>query len=153
MKEAVFNSEVVRSLNEVELCWAYKIPDMPHFAGAHFRFDREKPFDIVCFHDGDGVAIEGKQLKKYQAFGHRHMRECQIEALDRIIETGSRAMVFLNIRQKTPYINRLIVFEWPDDVLRNPKMSYKKKELLKMPYVTGKHGRFPLRDWFPLVRI
>jgi hypothetical protein len=146
MKEAIFNTEIVRSVNGMD-GWAYKIPDMPHFAGSLFRFDKEKPFDIVaCLFGGEFIAIEGKQMKKYQAFGHRHMRDCQIKALDVIGRLGGAAYVFLNIRQKTPYINRLIVFEWPDPILGTPTKSYKKKELLAMPYVTGKKGLFNLND-------
>ncbi len=151
MKEAVFNTEVVNSLKKMT-AWPYKIPDMPHFPGAKFRFDREKPFDIVALVLRTRpmfVAIEGKQLKSYQAFGYRHMRPCQIEALNHIFHLGGIAYVFLNIRQKKPYINRLIAFEWPNARLSSPhEPSYKKHELLEMPYITGKNGLFNLESLF-----
>lgn len=143
MKEAIFNSEIVASLKDQGF-WAYKIPDMPHFAGAMFRFDREKPFDIVACKSGLMLAIEGKQLKSYQAFGSRHMRPHQIKSLDEVVSRGGKAFVFLNIRQKKPYLNRLLIFEWPNLTLSTEKASFKKVELQKMPFVEGKKGQFDL---------
>ena len=148
MRESVFNGEVVRSLR-AQGAWAHKIPDLPQSMISGMRFNPEKPFDIVAFIRGKGVAIEGKQLKKYEAFGERHMRPAQITELNKIVDSASgRAFVFLNIRRgEAPRMNRLIVFVWERLRERFKEGSIKKTELESLPYIEGKKGEFDLSDF------
>lgn len=126
--------------------WAYKIPDFPVGGGTiGFRFNPEKPFDIACFSDSGGIAVEGKQFKKYKAFGARHMRPSQIQAFDEIVGLGvGRAFVFLNIRASKPRMNRLITFDWAFWGKRIKSETIKAKELRDFWYVEGKRGLFDL---------
>lgn len=113
MKEAKFTTETVRSVRH-HGGWAYKIPDAPITKEILkiTRFTAAKPCDIVCCIDGRMIAIETKQFKKWEALGLRHFEPEQIEGMNRIVANGGRAFVFLNIRIKKPYTNRLLVFEW-----------------------------------------
>lgn len=113
------------------------------------RFNPEKPFDIVAFIHGRAVAIEGKQFKKYQAFGERHMRPSQIEEFNRIVDSESgRALVFLNIRQAKPRLNRLLIFDWANLRERFKEGSIKMGELEAQPYLEGRKKLFPLTGFY-----
>jgi penicillin-binding protein-related factor A (putative recombinase) len=143
MRESAFNTEVVNSLRDAK-AWAYKIADMPHFAGAKFRFDKPKPCDVVACFDGRFIGIESKQLKGFEAFGLRHLRPHQVEALDAMTEAGGDTWVFLNIRAKR--LNKLIAFWWPMWRLRwEAEGSTKKAELEELPGIDGHKGRFEVR--------
>jgi penicillin-binding protein-related factor A (putative recombinase) len=109
------------------------------------RFDLKKPFDIAACRREKIIAIECKQLKSYQAFGRRHMRDHQVDALHEIRDRGGVAWVLLNVRQKKPYLNRLIPLRWGEDQeLFTPGSSIKKSDLMRRGYCVGKDGRFPL---------
>jgi len=153
MKESVFNSEIVGSLRDFGF-WAYKIPDFPQSMIRGSRFNPEKPFDIVGMISEIGVAIEGKQMRKFEAFGIRHMRPSQIAEFDFMVDnSAARAFIFLNIRQKadkvagSQYENRLIILEWSEIRDRLKKESIKKKEIEGLPFIQGKNSRFNL-GWF-----
>lgn len=156
MKEAIFNTEVVNSLKKAG-AWAWKIPDMPHFAGSMTRFDVAKPCDIISNFGGRLIAIEGKMSKKFETFGLKRLRPSQIFHLDRIVKTGGRAFVFLNVRiagKKGPvvrgrwtgsnYENRLIVLDW--EAWRTPLeiLPLSAKEVANLPYIRGGKGLFDL---------
>ena len=152
MRESVFITEVKRSIFAYG-GWAYKLSDMPQSMIRGARFNPEKPFDLACCINGKFVGVECKQLKKYEAFGLRHIRETQIRGLDGILDGLGRAFVFVNIRQQadkkkgTSRLNRLIIFDW--DVWRNRWKigTSKKEEMLKMPFITGAKGYFPIDKW------
>jgi len=114
MKEAVFTSELMRSLR-VQGFWAYKIPDSPITQGVLevTRFTAAKPCDVVACYDGQTVLIECKQLKKWKAFGLKHIRDSQVKHLTDVIASGGKAYIFLNIRiNASPRVDRLIILDW-----------------------------------------
>ena len=74
MKESTFNNEILNSLRQGG-AWAYKIPDSPtSWTMAATRFTPEKPCDIVGMYQKIGFIVEGKQIKKFEAFGMNKMR-------------------------------------------------------------------------------
>ena len=153
MKEAIFITEVKRSIFKYG-GWAYKLADMPQSMLQGARFNPEKPCDLVASINGKFVGIECKQLRKYEAFGLRHIRETQVRGLNGIIHNGlGRSFIFLNIRQKADKergikrLNHLIIFDW--DKWRHlwEGRTTKKHELLTVTPIPGKNGMFPLHDW------
>lgn len=129
MKENHINSEVVRSL-ELDGFWAYKIPDV---LGS--RFTARKPFDVVAeSKKGRFISIEGKLIKKWEAFSLKKLADHQIINLNRTgVKRDGRAFVFLYIRipREASYI---VVFNWK---------KYKtllKKGLTAKELKTKKHG-------------
>lgn len=144
MKEKVFTTEVVRSL-ENEGHYAYKIPDSPASQGMNMGFLFAKPCDIVAGVYGEFVGIETKIMNKFEAFSLNHMRPSQIKHLTMMIEAGSKAFVFLNVRISSPFpskrVNRLIVFEWSALHERLKISSIKKNELIAHAH-TGKENGF-----------
>ena len=149
-RERSFLTELGHSFREAG-AFFYKIPDQPHFEGQQTRFDVDKPFDAVVAHDGVAVAIEAKSLRKYEAFGHRHMRACQITALDDWTDRGCQAFVFINVRQKTPYFNRLVILDWAAWRTRLSQRSITKRELTVLPYIIGKKERFGIATWLKTI--
>lgn len=114
MKEAVGNTEVVRSLKHFK--WkAYKIPDV---RGS--RFIQNKPCDIIaCSPKGRYVAIEGKMIKKWEGFSSKKLRPHQvIELNDICFKRQGRAFIFLYVRvQGDPSkglkrATKLVIFDW-----------------------------------------
>lgn len=143
MKEAVFNTEIVRSLKEAGW-FAHKLTDMPMVPG--LRFQSDKPCDILSVVHGVAVAIESKQFKKFQGFSIRYLRDNQVESLDQIQKSGGRSYVFLNIRipnikgvQKRE--NRCYIIDWE----AWDKQPIPVKDIREnLPYVCGKNGLFDL---------
>lgn len=139
MRESVFNAELISSLNHWG-AWAYKIQDLPASITMGLRYVPEKPCDIIGAYRGKFFAIEGKQMKKFEAFGMRHMQSSQIKHLNKIVDTGSRGFVFLNIRigavkGQTKRVNRLVIFDWKK--FRDlGEVSLKQKEIMALPYVS-----------------
>lgn len=152
MKESLFNTEILRSLQD-EGAWAYKIADQPTSWTAHAtRFTPDKPCDIVAMFLGHGFIIEGKQIKKFEAFGLDKIRPSQIKNMDEAVDKGNRAFVFLNIRIKavkgeTQHENRLITFDWAELRERFKSGSIKAKELKELPYIEGSKSRFNLKTF------
>ncbi len=151
MREKVFNTEIKNSLVALGW-WAYKIPDLPMGKDnakkgkkkfKPIRFNLPKPFDIIATIDGLSVAIEGKMIKKFQAFGMRDLRESQIENLEKQIKAGGQAFVFLNIRGMIDgrRENRCLYFKY--EALKKD-VTIRKSELLQYPYITGEKGLFDL---------
>lgn len=143
MKESKFITEVVNSLKSQGL-WAYKVPDMPAswMGGTGLRFVPEKPCDIIAMRGKIGLLIECKQIKKFEAFGMRHMRESQIKNLNEVTDKGGLGFVFLNIRIASPRENRLIIFEWQE--FRYRTESIKGKEIKEFPFIQGFKDEFDL---------
>jgi hypothetical protein len=148
MREANFNAELVRSLKR-HGAWAYKIPDSP-VSRMTFRtqFTPEKPCDILAIHRGRGIAIESKQIKKFEAFNAMTaLRPNQIKALDEVLVTGrGRAFVFLNIRIKAvkgevKQENRVLIFDWKEWRGVFESGSIKQKDLIALPFISGKSVR------------
>jgi len=152
MKEKNFNTEVKNSFI-AHGHWAYKIPDFPQAMVTGARFNPIKPFDIMAVVHGYGVAVESKMLKKYEAFGGRHLREEQIQALDDVKKSDGRPFVFLNIRQPSPNrLNRLIVFDWNYWADRfKSSNSIKKNELESLSFIEGRKKLFDLTDFFDAI--
>lgn len=147
MKENTTNTEIKNSLVE-QGAFAYKIADQPTSWTAHrTRFTPDKPCDIICLYKGKGCLIEGKQMKKFEAFGIRHLRPAQCKAMDEAVAAGNRAFIFLNVRIAKPYENRLIILEW--SVVKDQLMeaSFKAKEIEQMRYIRGSKGRFDLTEF------
>lgn len=113
MKEAQFTTETVRSIRH-HGGWAYKIPDAPITKEILkiTRFTNAKPCDIVASYQGGFVAVETKQFKKWKALSKNDFRPEQIDGMTKIVASGGRAFVFLNIRIAKPYVNRLLIFDW-----------------------------------------
>ncbi len=139
MKEAVFNTEISKSLVELGYPFVYKIPDMPRFADS--RFQGNKPCDIlVQSKEGKMIAIESKQIKKWQTFGMRFLRDHQIETLEAVSKSG-HGFVFLNVRMNTPRENRCLIFPWKKF---KAKEKYNIQELKTYPFYKGSKNRFEL---------
>lgn len=137
MREATFNTELVRSL-KFWGAWAYKIPDIPTSRLVGMRYTPDKPCDVIGAYSNYFFAIESKQMKKFEAFGMRFIRESQAKELNLMTSKGNQAFIFLNIRIKAikggaKRENRLIIFKWTD--FRDRTKSYTAKELKTLPYV------------------
>jgi hypothetical protein len=109
------------------------------------RFVPEKPCDILACVNGHMVAVEGKQMKKWQGFSIRFLRDNQIVALDSIVKAGGRAYVFVNVRVPpekgvSKRENRLIVINWSTW----DRELIPVKAMREMPYIEGKLGLFDL---------
>lgn len=161
MKEATFTTEVIRSVRHGG-AWAYKIPDAPITKEILkiTRFTNAKPADIVVCNGGGFVAIETKQFKSWRALSHRDFRPEQLKGLQEIVDNKGRAFVFLNIRIKKPYENRLIIFDWAtwgDRITNGPSIFAKelKERLFYESFLIGndpnKKRVFDLTDWFMLL--
>jgi len=147
VRETQFNSEVIKSLR-AEGAWCYKIPDSPtSWTMRQTRFTPAKPCDIVGCYLGEFFAIEGKQMKKFQAFGLRQLRDGQIKSLNEIEAAGGKAFVFLNVRIKRPLTNNLYVFFWPEYKLIWENGPLKKRDLEGLIPIKGGKGVFPLADF------
>lgn len=103
----------------------FKIPDMPHFKGAQFRFDIPKPFDAIANYAGQAFVIEAKVTSRFKSFTLKDLRPSQIEGLEAWTRTGGKAFVFIYVWQqgrpeqcRTP-IYRLLVYPW--EQLRDDK--------------------------------
>jgi len=148
VKEANFLTELKHSFGQMENTFWLKISDFPHFQGMKTRFDAAKPFDAVAVIDGVPIAIEAKMLKSFQAFGLRHLRECQIDGLERWERAGGKSYVFLNIRIKRekgrPGFNGLYIFHWRE--FRSLEKSIKKAELEKMDFIRGCRKLFDMEE-------
>lgn len=145
-RERVFLTELRHSFEE-RGAFFFKIADLPHFAGAKFRFDLEKPFDAFLSYRGIPIAIEAKTLKSYAAFGSQ-IRPSQIKGLDRFVAAGGLGFIFVNIRSGKPRLNRLLIFDWSKwgrDF--SDGWTMKKAELECEPFLTGKNKRFDLAPW------
>lgn len=137
MREAQFNTEMVNSLRHWG-AFAHKLADLPASLTRALRFTPDKPCDIIGGY-GKFFGIESKQIKKWEAFGMRHIRQSQIDAMDDMIKTGNRAFVFLNVRIKavkgeSKHANKTIFWDWRE--FREMKDSIKAKDLQKLPYIS-----------------
>lgn len=159
MKEAKFTTEIVRSLRHYG-GWVYKIPDAPITKEILkiTRFTAAKPSDIVSCFDSLFVAIETKQLKKWEALSIRDFRPEQIEGLTNIVAHKGRAFVFVNIRINTkgrPYENRLLIYDWAVWGERIKQKSIFAKELKERPYyksfMVDEKRIFDLTEWLMLL--
>lgn len=156
MKEAVFQSEVVKSLQTAG-AWAWKITDHPvSMIQGSFRYTPEKPFDIVAMHDGRGIGIECKQMRKYQGLKLEDFRQSQIDNLTEIAkkEAGG-AYAFINIRitmkKGSPGINRLVIFPWHLLLDRFEKAGPLQAEFFRQAKgIDGKKGLFELSKWLDI---
>lgn len=147
--ERKFLSEIGASAR-ADNCFFFKIPDLPHFEGAKFRFDIKKPFDAFACYFGQPIAIEAKVINGFKSVGIKQLRPNQVEGLDKWEKSGGKAFIFLNIRQAPnqlkglKYENRFLYFPWWQF---RAKGTYSKKELLIYPSVSGRNGRYNLSDW------
>ncbi len=116
----------------------YKIPDMPHFEGAKFRFDIPKPFDgFGCF-AGSEFVIEAKVISRFKKFSLKDLRPCQIEGLGAWERSGGKSFIFVLLWQQgrpsvamTP-IYRLYVLPWAEFQARG---GYSKAEMVMLPFI------------------
>lgn len=144
MIEADFSGELVKSL-KMAGAWAFKIPDAP-YSKAIKRRPIYKHYDISAVYQAMPIAIECKLLHGFEAFGIRHLRESQINALTNHSRCGGLAFVALNVR--IPYQeNRLIIWPWIDFLSAAAPTSIPGKALVDLPYIQGEAGVFPVFDW------
>ena len=151
MRESKFITEVKNSIFEYG-GWAYKLADLPASMTPGLRYSPDKPCDLIASINGKCIGIECKMLRKYEAFGLRHLRESQVRGLDGIIQRGlGRGFVFLNIRRSADKeygikrLNRLIIFDW--EIFSCLTGTIKKNELENYDYIQGKNGMFAIQDW------
>ena len=114
MKEKDFNTEIVRTGKRLNY-FAYKLGDMVPGGGS--RFIPEKPCDIImCSKKGRFIAIESKQIKKWQSLKKSMLRENQITALNKVVKNNGLAFLFLNVRisrsKGQPSQNWCVIFNW-----------------------------------------
>ena len=99
MRESTFVTELRNGLDALGLAsWSYKIPDAPYSQIATMRFIPEKPADLVCMLRGEGILIECKQIKKWQAFGVKELTKSQMRNLYLFSRAGGTSLVALNVR-------------------------------------------------------
>ena len=166
-KETIFLTELKHSFNE-EGHFAIKIGDTPPSLG--MRFTTQKEFDmIVCVNgsstngetrQGSYMAIEAKFLSSMRAFGPNQMRDHQCENLDKVVDAGGEAFVFLNVRFKgdkeknIKRTNRCYIFRW-----QNLKKYWEENKTIRgsalkdMEYFEGKLKRFNLRAFTPYIEV
>lgn len=157
MKEAKFTTEIVRSIR-YHGGWAYKIPDAPITKEILkiTRFTNAKPCDIVVSYESKFIGVETKQFKEWKALSIRDFRPEQITGMDNIIKSGKgRAFVFLNIRIRKPYENRLLIFDWATWGPIIKKKSVFAKELKVRPhydsFIHNEKRIFDLTEWTMLL--
>jgi hypothetical protein len=142
-REREFLSQLKASLLERN-CWFYKIPDMPHFEGAQFRFDIPKPFDGFGIFAGQPFVIEAKVITRFKKLSLKDLRPCQIEGLEHWHKRGGKAFVFYRLWQATQSehaksaIHRLYVIPW--ERMRGGE-PISKAELITLPYFS----RYPVK--------
>jgi hypothetical protein len=144
IKESNFNTEIVKSVKH-HGWFAHKLMDMPASMMVRTRFVPTKPCDILACIKGRMVGIECKQIKKWQGFSLRFLRENQIEALDEIKKAGGVSIVLVNVRippEKgiSKRENRLIVINWSTW----DRELIPVKKMRELPYIEGKLGLFDL---------
>lgn len=164
-KERSFLTELKKSFQG---CGAFfhKITDFPHFQGMATRFDLAKPFDAFVILGGRAIAIEAKSMNDFQAFGMRHLRDCQVKGLDEVSAAHGEAYVFLNVRRAgnkekgVTRVNRLFMFQWDYFKAHCEYHGSFKKVVLEsgdfpkirerpgVKITDGAKGLFPLGDWF-----
>ena len=151
MKETVFQAEIIKTFYNYG-GWAYKIPDAP-FLPSHIesfvRFTPEKPCDLIAMYRMIPLAIECKQMKKYESLGERHFETGQIKHLNKITDLkAGRAYVFLNVRiVQRPRVNKLIIIPW--EVLRK-KFGYsslRAEQIRRLPFFESKKGIYNIESW------
>lgn len=122
--------------------WFYKIPDSP----SAMRFMISKPFDVFVGMFNRFAGCEAKFLPGPEAFGVRHLRDVQIDGLDKVTARGrGLGFVWLEVHWSRG-VYRFYWFEWEEF---KAKGAYTKKELEKLKnYVerTSK-GRYDLRPF------
>lgn len=153
MKEAVFNSEVVKSLRSADF-WAYKIADSPaSWTASITRFTPEKPADIIaCTKSGRFLLIECKQFKKWQGLYQTAFRDYQIKSLDAIVDQKGRAYAFINIRIKEERINYCVIVDWSKHRERIKSEGFTIKDMRERRFgiwIKGYKGEFDLSRWLP----
>ena len=141
MKETEI-TRMIRASLERAGAWAYKIPDHAFVPGRR-RANIPRPFDLVACYRGELLAIEVKLLRGYQAFGMRHLRESQIEHLERVVQAGGRAYVFCVVWEPRQY-KRLLIWPW-DEFPR--EASIRKRELQELPYLDHARCGWPMTAW------
>lgn len=154
MKEAVFNTEISRSINS-QGGWYYKVADSPtSWTMKQTRYTPVKPCDGFGMYQGIGFLVECKQIKKWQSLSLKAFRQNQIESLSRFYELGGKSFVFLNIRisankslgQKRE--NRCLIFEWEKLYRWLSDRNLSKHVLNRWEYVQGKKGQFDMSKFF-----
>lgn len=119
----------------------FKIPDSYGME----RFGIKRPFDAFSVMWGKAVAIEAKFLKAPQAFGRRHVRPHQIDALVNVSRSGGLGIIALEVRMSRGNY-RWFAWEIESFLLRTSSGSIKKNELLEeMPMASRK-----ARQWYSL---
>jgi len=163
-KERSFLTELKKSF-QARGAFFHKITDFPHFQGMATRFDMAKPFDAFVILGGRAIAIEAKSMNDFQAFGMRHLRDCQIKGLDEVAKALGECYVFLNIRRAgnkekgIKRVNKLYMFGWDYFKHYNEHHGTFKKSQLEncdfgtVPHpavkvVDGEKGLFNLGEWF-----
>lgn len=144
MKEAVFNTEVVRSIRALG-GFAHKLGDSVR--SEQTRFIGEKPCDIIAGVFGKFVGIESKQFKEMKGFSIRLLRDNQIEALSEMVRTGNRAFVFLNVRLNIAGSRpESRLYYW--DFAKWDRQSIGVKVLRTLPFIKGHKGIYDLTELF-----
>ena len=153
-REREFLVDLRGSFEEAGAFW-HKIGDAPIFGGMKTRFTDSKPFDAMAIYKGVAIAIEAKYISDYKAFGVKTLRPSQIDGLESWSKSGGRSFIFLNIRRMadklsgTTRMNRMMIFEYED--LKYIGRNMKKVELLDIPYVEGKKGRFDISRFLEMI--
>jgi len=108
----------------------FKLPDSPSAQ----RFMIAKPYDATACVNGASIAIEAKVLKKYEAFGRRHLRETQIKGLDDHARAKGLSYVILEVMAgRGDY--RMLFWRWDHFVKAAKNGTIKKSELEAHPYI------------------
>lgn len=123
----------------------YKIPDMPHFEGAQFRFDLAKPFDAFGGFAGQAFVIEAKVMSGFKSFSLKDLRDSQVVGLDAWAKAGGKAFVFIMVWQKAEgstksIVNRLYILNWLD---LKTQGKFTKAEILAMPHYPRLRAKGP----------
>lgn len=140
-RESKFLTDMKRSWPGQE--FFFKIPDMPHFQGAKFRFDIPKPFDVLATLDKTALGIETKAFSEFEAFSSGMMRASQVDALDRWTSQGQLGLVIIQIAiPKTPMVGIFSWKEWRGKLVG----GLRKAQVLELPWHAQERKPVPYSD-------
>lgn len=141
MSEAKETSKFVKALNQIENCWAWKIPDSPinEFTKATTKFTPPKPFDVLCCYEGRAIGFEMKYQKKFKPFSIKDLRLSQVAGLAGIETRGKGHAAVILFVGAVPYF-----FEWSELKTHH---RFSTKELLERKPIKNLK---PLLDWMTI---
>ena len=131
-REQKFLSDLGRSI-KADGGFFFKIPDSPNYG--EMRFQIEKPFDVIIFWAGHGIALEGKYLTTKTVINLNCLRKGQIKGLRRSHANGACSYVVVGLKLSNG-LERAYFFTWP---MVEQKTRYIAEDLKKVFHIDKRH--------------